>query len=135
MDEVRMTGSPPASQLVRRAEKQTSPDAGIVEKSRDTASKSEAQPKAEQGQEQEQEQVVQDRRAEVQTAVKRLNEYVQSIQRGLKFDYDEEVSQTVITVVDSSTNEVVRQIPNEVALELARSLSADSSFSLLNVKA
>lgn len=133
MDEVRMTGSPPASQLVRRAGKQTSPDAVIVEKSGDTASKSAAQPKADQ--DQVQEQAAQDRRAQVETAVKRLNEYVQSIQRGLKFDYDEEVSQTVITVVDSSTNEVIRQIPDEVALELARSLSADSSFSLLNAKA
>lgn len=133
MDEVRITGSPPASQLVRRAGKQTSPDASIVEKSSDTASKSDAQPAADQAQVQEQ--AVQDRRAQVESAVKRLNEYVQSIQRGLKFDYDEEVSQTVITVVDRSTNEVIRQIPDEVALELARSLSADSTFSLLNVKA
>lgn len=133
MDEVRITGSPPASQLVRRAGKQTSPDASIVEKSSDTASKSDAQPAADQAQVQEQ--AVQDRRAQVESAVKRLNEYVQSIQRGLKFDYDEEVSQTVITVVDRSTNEVIRQIPDEVALELARSLGADSTFSLLNVKA
>jgi len=41
----------------------------------------------------------------------------------------------MITVVDRSTNEVIRQIPDEVALELARSLGADSSISLLNVKA
>jgi flagellar protein FlaG len=135
MDEVRITGSPPASQLVRRAGKQTSPDASIVEKSSDTAGKSDAQPAADQAQVQEQEQAAQDRRAQIESAVKRLNEYVQSIQRGLKFDYDEEVSQTVITVVDRSTNEVIRQIPDEVALELARSLSADSTFSLLNVKA
>jgi flagellar protein FlaG len=133
MDEVRMTGSPSASQLVRRVEKQASPDASIVEKSSDTVDKSQAPPAADQTQVQDQ--AIQDRRQEVATAVKRLNEYVQSIQRGLKFDYDEEVSQTVITVVDRSTNEVIRQIPDEVALELARSLGADSSISLLNVKA
>jgi flagellar protein FlaG len=133
MDEVRMTGSPPASQLIRRAGKQASPDASIVEKASDTAHRDEASAVPDQGPVQEQAQ--QDRREQVASAVKRLNEYVQSIQRGLKFDYDEEVSQTVITVVDRSTNEVIRQIPDEVALELARSLSADSSFSLLNVKA
>jgi flagellar protein FlaG len=132
MDEVRITGSPSASQLIRRAGKQASPDAAIVEKSKATAEKAPAQPAADPGQV---EQAVQDRRQQVESAVKRLNEYVQSTQRGLKFDYDEEVSQTVITVVDSSTNEVIRQIPDEVALELARSLGADSSFSLLNVKA
>lgn len=135
MDEVRMTGSPPASQLGKRAGKPVSPDASIVEKSSESASKSQAQPAVEQGQEQ----AVQNRREQVENAVKRLNEYVQSIQRGLKFDYDEEVSQTVITVTDRSTNEVIRQIPDEVALELARSLGVDSasssSFSLLNVKA
>jgi flagellar protein FlaG len=129
MDEMRMTGSPSASQFARRTERQASPDAGISES--DTAEKGQSQPPAQS----QVEETGQDRRAQVEMAVKRLNEYVQSIQRGLKFDYDEEVSQTVITVVDRSTNEVVRQIPDEVALELARSLSADSTFSLLNVKA
>lgn len=132
MDEVRITGSPPSSQLARRAGKPASPDAVIVEKSND-AGKSQARPPVEQGKVQEQ--AVQERREEVEAAVKRLNEYVQSIQRGLKFDFDESAAQTVITVVDRSTNEVIRQIPDEVALELARSLGEDSSLSLLNVKA
>ena len=125
MDEVRMTGSPSASQLVRRAGKPASPDAGVVKTTEDST--------ADQGAVQEQS--TQERRDQISTAVKRLNEYVQSTQRGLKFDYDEDLSQTVITVVDRSTNEVIRQIPDEVALELARSLGADSSLSLLNVKA
>ena len=133
MDEVRITGSPPASQLVRRAVEQASPVATTV-KSKASTDNDPAQPSAEQGQVQEQ--AMQDRRQQVDSAVKQLNEYVQSTQRSLKFDYDEDASETVITVVDRSTNEVIRQIPDEVALELARSLSADSSsFSLLNVKA
>jgi len=73
MDEVRMTGSPSASQLVRRVEKQASPDASIVEKSSDTVDKSQAPPAADQTQVQDQ--AIQDRRQEVATAVKRLNDY------------------------------------------------------------
>lgn len=133
MDDVRISGSPPASQLVRRAGKPASPDAAVnVDTSKATENRQAAQSAAEPSQVQEQ---AQERRADVEAAVKRLNEYVQSIQRGLKFDYDESASQTVITVVDRSTNEVIRQIPDELALELARSLGADSPLSLLNVKA
>jgi flagellar protein FlaG len=133
MDEVRITGSPAVSSLVRRAVDQASPATTTVKSNPGTDS-DQAQPSVEPGQVQEQ--AMQDRRQQVDSAVKQLNEYVQSTQRGLKFDYDEAASETVITVVDRSTNEVIRQIPDEVALELARSLSADSSsFSLLNVKA
>ena len=130
MDEVRLTASPPVSQLARRAAKPASPDAVSVEKSVDNGNGKEPTP--DQGQVQES---VQDRRSQVEAAVKRLNDYVQSTQRGLHFNFDESLSQTVITVVVRSTNEVIRQIPDEVALELARSLGEDSSMSLLNVKA
>lgn len=132
MDEVRISGSPPASQLARRAAKPASPDAVSVENPGDNR-KSPVPAAPQQGPVQEQ--TAQERRVDVEAAVKRLNEYVQSIQRGLQFDYDESVSQTVITVVDRSTKEVIRQIPDEVALELARSLGDDASMSLLNVKA
>jgi len=133
MDEVRITASPPASQLIRRTGDQASPVATTV-KSVASTDNDQAQSAAEQSQLQDQ--ALQDRRHKVDSAVKQLNEYVQSTQRSLQFNYDEDASETVITVVDRSTNEVIRQIPDEVALELARSLSADSSsFSLLNVKA
>ena len=57
-------------------------------------------------------------------AVQQLNDYVQSFQRNLRFSLDEESGRSVVRVVDTSTDEVIRQIPNDVALRLARNLKA-----------
>src|SRR5690606_32426070 len=62
---------------------------------------------------------------ELNDAVAQLNDYVQSIQRDLSFEIDEASGKTVITVLDRKTQEVVRQIPDEVALRLARNLQQD----------
>lgn len=70
----------------------------------------------------------------VQEAVTRLNDYVQSVQRDLQFQLDESSGKTVVTVLDSHTNEVVRQIPDDVALRLAQELQQDEPLSLFNAK-
>lgn len=70
----------------------------------------------------------------VQEAVTRLNDYVQSVQRDLQFQLDDHSGKTVVTVIDSRTNEVVRQIPDDVALRLARDLQQDEPLSLFNAK-
>lgn len=62
------------------------------------------------------------RAARVEQAVEQLNDYAQSLQRDLRFSIDEDLGQAVVHVVDRSTQEVVRQIPNETAIELARNL-------------
>jgi len=125
MDEVRIKSSLPVSPLARRAVTTANPSAIPVVQSHD-ADVAQAQVVDEQG--------APSHRDQVEAAVKRLNDHVQTIQRGLRFDYDETTAQTIIKVVDSSTNEVIRQIPDEVALELARSLGESSSMSLLNVQ-
>lgn len=73
--------------------------------------------------------------AELQEAVTRLNDYVQSVQRDLQFDLDDSSGKTIITVVDRNTQEVVRQIPDDVALKLARNLQNEEPVSLFNAKA
>ncbi|MDX1472728.1 MAG: flagellar protein FlaG [Reinekea sp.] len=70
----------------------------------------------------------------VQDAVTKLNDYVQSVQRDLRFQLDDDSGKTIITVVDSRTSEVVRQIPDDVALKLARDLQQDEPLSLFNAK-
>lgn len=55
-------------------------------------------------------------------AVTSLNEYVQAIRRELRFTIDEDTGRTIITVVDSETDEVIRQIPPEEVLMLAAHL-------------
>ena len=53
----------------------------------------------------------------------RLNDYVQTIRRRLEFRVDDTTNRTVVTVIDQETQEVIRQIPSETALKLARELS------------
>ena len=71
----------------------------------------------------------------VQEAVARLNDYIQSVQRDLEFNMDEESGRVVVKVVDRKTNETIRQIPDEMALKLARNLQSDEPISLLSTKA
>ena len=62
--------------------------------------------------------------ASVEKAVEQLNDYVHSTQRDLRFSLDEDLGRTVVRVLDRNTQEMIRQIPNETALRLARNLKA-----------
>ena len=67
-------------------------------------------------------------------AVSQLNDYVQSVSRDLQFEVDNDLGQTVVKVVDQETQEVIRQIPDEVALRLAEKLQQDEPLTLFNIK-
>ncbi len=60
----------------------------------------------------------------LQVAVSQINDYVQNLQRNLQFTVDEESGKDVVTVIDSESKEVIRQLPSEEALVLARRLAA-----------
>lgn len=64
-----------------------------------------------------------ERKKELNSAVKHLSGYVQNINRELNFSVDQQLGKTVVTVLDEASGEVIRQIPSEEMLELARSLS------------
>jgi flagellar protein FlaG len=49
--------------------------------------------------------------------VAQLNDYMQNMNRNLQFSVDDTSGDTVIKVIDSETEEVVRQIPSEEILE------------------
>lgn len=68
----------------------------------------------------------------VETAVTKVNDYVQSIQRDLHFSVDEDLEKTVVKVIDGSSGELIRQIPEEVFLELARKLNENGELQLMN---
>lgn len=70
----------------------------------------------------------------VKEAITRLNDYVQSVQRDLQFQLDDTLGKTVVTVIDRQTSEVVRQIPDEVAVRLAQDLQQDEPLSLFDAK-
>jgi flagellar protein FlaG len=64
-----------------------------------------------------------ERRKELSNAIKHVSGYVQNITRELNFSIDEELGKTVVTVVDENTGDVIRQIPSEDMLTLAKNLA------------
>ena len=61
---------------------------------------------------------------QLNAAIHDINEYVQQVQRTLQFSVDDDTGTTVVKVLDSATDEVIRQFPPEEALALARHLQA-----------
>jgi flagellar protein FlaG len=70
----------------------------------------------------------------VKDAVSKLNDYVQSTERTLDFKMDEDSGKTVIKVYDTLSAELIRQIPNELALELAQNLNDDEPSLLFSAQ-
>ncbi len=73
-------------------------------------------------------------REDLDSAVTQLNDFVQSVQRDLEFEVDEQAGRTVVRVIDQQTDEVIRQIPDEIALRLAENLQQDEPISLFNIR-
>lgn len=71
---------------------------------------------------------------EVGRAVSKLNDFVQSVQRDLQFEVDQELGKTVVKVVDQETQKVIRQIPDELALRLAENLQQDEPLTLFDLR-
>ena len=67
-------------------------------------------------------------------AVDDINKSVQFLANGLVFSVDESSKRQIVKMVDSHTNEVIRQFPTEQALQLARVLDQVLG-KLLNEKA
>ena len=58
----------------------------------------------------------------LESAVVDLNNHMQQVQRDLLFSVDESSGRTVVQVVNSMTEEVVRQMPTEEALRISQSI-------------
>lgn len=70
----------------------------------------------------------------VQAAVAQMNEFIQSTQRDLHFSYDAESGNTIVKVIDRSTQEVIRQIPDQIFLKIAENLDSQATLSLFNTR-
>lgn len=68
------------------------------------------------------EQVAKPKPEELDQAVKAVNEFVKPFNNALNFSVDQESRTTVVKVIDQSTKEVIRQIPSEEMLALAKAL-------------
>jgi flagellar protein FlaG len=63
-----------------------------------------------------------------------LESYLRSVGRSVQFSIDSASGETVVSVRDAATGEVIRQIPSEEALRLARTLGTQNQ-SLVDVLA
>lgn len=76
----------------------------------------------------------QEENKQVQDAVAKIQEYVQSTERTLDFRIDEDSGQTVVKVLDAQSEKLIRQIPSELALELAQRLNDEEPFSIFTAQ-
>ena len=72
--------------------------------------------------------------AKVSEMVENINQSLQSLRRELHFSVDEGSGRTIIKVVNTDTEEVIRQIPSEEVLSLMDKLD-DGSGLLLDTQA
>jgi flagellar protein FlaG len=60
--------------------------------------------------------------AQLADAVKEINSRLQARSQNLEFSVDSENSRTIVKVIDQSTKEILRQIPSEEVLEIAKAI-------------
>jgi len=59
---------------------------------------------------------------EVQVAVTQMKDFAQMMNRQLQFDVDDDSGRTVVRVLDKDSGNVIRQIPSDEILALARQM-------------
>ena len=58
----------------------------------------------------------------VQESVDKLNAFIRPYVTSLQFSIDKDLGKVVVKVMDTETKEVIKQIPSEAVLELAKAL-------------
>lgn len=61
-------------------------------------------------------------REEIEASVEALNEFVHTVNRDLKFSIDEDTGKTIIKVIDQTNDQIIRQIPSDEVLAIAKAL-------------
>jgi len=70
---------------------------------------------------------------ELEQAVDTLNGYIQNVQRNLQFSIDKDSGTMVVKVIDANSEKVIRQMPTEESLRLARHLAEDKQDATFNI--
>lgn len=68
---------------------------------------------------------------EVRRAIAEANRQLAQKGRELTFEFDEDAQRVIVKLVDTRTREVLRQIPSEEALAIARALRDDTGAGAL----
>lgn len=67
-------------------------------------------------------------REQVNQVMEEMRQALPAVARNLQFSIDEGTGKTVVKVVDSATKQVIRQIPSEELLSIAKSLDGKSGL-------
>ena len=59
---------------------------------------------------------------ELENATKKMNDFVQTLNSAIEFSVDKDTDTTVVKVIDTSTKEVLRQIPSEEMLAISKAI-------------
>ena len=63
-----------------------------------------------------------DTQEDIRQAAEVLREAVSRYSPSLAIDVDEELNKTIVTVLDADTNEIIRQIPSQDLIDVARAI-------------
>lgn len=69
----------------------------------------------------------------IESVTKQIDSFLRSINRSLQFRLDDATGQMIVTLRDSETGEVIRQVPGEDALRIAQRIE-DGLSTLLDEK-
>jgi flagellar protein FlaG len=72
---------------------------------------------------------------DLQHVVQQLERYLESSRTGLEFRVDRDLNRVVVSVVDPRDGTVLRQMPSEEALRIARALADEGGGGLLDALA
>jgi flagellar protein FlaG len=73
--------------------------------------------------------------AELESAVRELNQSMKANNSNLAFSVDPDTEQTVVSVMDSKTGEVIKQFPSKEAIAIAKAIGDIQQGLLLKQKA
>lgn len=72
---------------------------------------------------------------ELENAVKTLNQSMKANNSSLAFSVDQDTQQTVVSVLDSQTGEVIKQFPSKEAIAISKAIGEIQQGLLLKQKA
>ena len=69
----------------------------------------------------------------IESVTRQIDSFLRSMNRSLQFRLDESTGRMIVSITDSETGEVIRQVPGEEALRIAQNLQSRLS-GMLDVK-
>jgi flagellar protein FlaG len=70
----------------------------------------------------------------IESVTRQIDSYLRSMNKSLQFSVDKVTGETVVSIRDDETGEVIRQVPGEDALRIAQSIE-DTLSAMLDEKA